>query len=46
MKDLKSIIENNTLYGVSKTFSAEYLTEWMKSNGVFETIWDPKKTHV
>jgi hypothetical protein len=46
MKDLKTIIENNTLYSTSKTFSAEYLTTWMTENGVFETIWDPKKTHV
>ena len=46
MKDLKQIIENNTLYSTSKTFSAEYLTNWMTENGVFETIWDAKKTHV
>jgi hypothetical protein len=46
IKDLNTLIKNNTLYKTSTTFTTEFLLEWMKENGVFSVIWDPRKTHL
>lgn len=45
MKDLNSVLKSNTGYGASKTFSTEYLLDWLVKNDVFNLIWDHKKTH-
>jgi hypothetical protein len=45
IKDLNLVIRNNSLYMSSKTFSAEFLIDWMITNEVITTIWDPRKTH-
>jgi len=29
----------------SKTFSTDFLIDWMITNEVFTTLWDPRKTH-
>jgi hypothetical protein len=46
IKDLNTLIKNNTLYKTSTTFTTEFLLDWMKENGVFSVIWDPRKTHL
>jgi hypothetical protein len=45
IRDLNQVIKNNTLYMSSKTFTTEFLIDWMTSNEVFKTIWDNRKTH-
>jgi hypothetical protein len=45
IKDLNTVIKNNTLFMSSKTFSTEFLIDWMVSNEVFTTLWDARKTH-
>jgi len=45
IKDLNTVIKNNTLYMSSKTFTNEYLIDWMVTNEVIVTIWDARKTH-
>jgi hypothetical protein len=45
IRDLSMLIKNNTFYGTSKTFTTEYLVEWIKDN-VIGIIWDARKTHV
>jgi hypothetical protein len=39
IRDLSQLIKNNTLYGTSKTFTTEYLIDWIKQN-VLSIIWD------
>jgi ubiquitin carboxyl-terminal hydrolase 34 len=45
IKDLNTVIKNNTLFMSSKTFTTEFLIDWMVSNEVFTTLWDARKTH-
>jgi hypothetical protein len=40
------LIKSNTLYSGSKTFTTEFLLEWMIKNDVFQSIWDTKRTHL
>ena len=30
----------------SKSFTPEFLIEWMENNGVFQILFDTKKTHL
>lgn len=46
IKDLNLLIKNNTLYASSKTFTTEFLIDWMVQNDVFAAIWDHRRTHV
>jgi hypothetical protein len=46
IRDLSTLVKNNTLYSSSKTFTTEFLIDWMSKNDVFSTIWDHKKTHL
>lgn len=45
IKDLNSVIRNNRMFN-SKTFTAQFLIEWIQSNGVYTQIFDTKKTHI
>lgn len=45
IKDLNIVIKNNTLFLSSKTFTTEFLIDWMVSNEVFTTLWDARRTH-
>ncbi len=45
IKDLNLLIKNNTLYASSKTFTTEFLINWMVENDVFAAIWDHRRTH-
>ena len=42
------IIRNSQItYGINKAaFTLEWLINWMSEHGVFEIIWDTKKTHL
>jgi ubiquitin carboxyl-terminal hydrolase 34 len=44
IKDLNMVIKNNKIYNF-KSISAEYLIEWISSNGVYSIIFDTKNTH-
>lgn len=46
IKDLSLLVKNNALNSSSKTFSTDFLIEWMTKNDVFNTIWDHRKTHL
>jgi hypothetical protein len=46
IRDLSQLVKNNTLNSSSKTFTTDFLIEWMVKNDVFNTIWDHKKTHL
>lgn len=45
IKDLNTLIKNNTMYASSKTFTTEFLIDWMVQNDVFAAIWDHRRTH-
>jgi hypothetical protein len=45
IKDLNSVLWKNTVQ-TSKSFTTEFLIEWMMQQNVFTTIWDSKKTHI
>lgn len=45
IKDLNSVLWKNTVQS-SKSFSTEFLIDWMMQQNVFTTIWDSKKTHM
>lgn len=45
IKDLNQIIKNNRVF-MNKSFTSQFLIEWMMSNGVFSILFDPKKTHL
>ena len=34
MKDLNMLIKNNTMYHISKTFTTEFLIQWITDNGL------------
>jgi ubiquitin carboxyl-terminal hydrolase 34 len=44
IRDLNQIIRNNRIY--PGRFSGKVLVEWMKTHGVFEVLFDQKKTHL
>ena len=47
IKELNTIIRSTqTAYGPSKAFSLEWLINWMSGHGVFDILWDTKKTHL
>ena len=48
IKELNMIIRNSQItYGINKAaFTLEWLINWMSEHGVFEIIWDTKKTHL
>lgn len=47
IKDLTLLVRNNTAYSSSsRTFTTEFLIEWMVKNDVFASIWDYKRTHL
>ena len=47
IKELNAIIRNTQItYGAAKVFTMEWLINWMSEHGVFDIIWDTKKTHL
>ena len=46
IKDLTTLIKNNTLLSNSTTFSTDYLIEWMVKNDTLNQIWDSRHTHL
>jgi len=48
IKELNSIIKSvQTVTGtVQRVLTIEFLIEWMSAHGVFDILWDPKKTHL
>ena len=46
IKDFNLLIRNNTLYSSSKTFTTEFLIDWMVKHDMFSQIWDHRKTHM
>ena len=47
IKELNQIIRNAQIaYGSIKVFTMEQLINWMSEHGVFDILWDPKKTHL
>lgn len=47
IKDLNSVLWKNSISTYSsKSFTTDFLIEWMIQNNVFTTIWDSKKTHI
>lgn len=45
IRDLNQIIRNLKMFN-SKAFTAEVLVGWMRSNSVFDYLFDPKLTHL
>jgi ubiquitin carboxyl-terminal hydrolase 34 len=45
IRDLNSVIKNNRLYA-SKSFTSQYLIQWISENGVYPLLFDPKQTHL
>jgi len=45
IRDLSTLINNNTLLKISETFTTEFLINWMVENEVFDIIWNYRKTH-
>jgi hypothetical protein len=45
IKDFNTLIKNNTMYASSKTFTTDFLIDWMVRNDVFAAIWDHRRTH-
>lgn len=45
IRDLNTIIKNNRMYS-QKSFTAQYLIQWIVDNGVFLLLFDPKQTHL
>ena len=46
IKDLTTLIKNNTLLSNSTTFSTDFLIEWMVQNDTLTQIWDSRHTHL
>ena len=48
IKELNVIVKNTQVtYGVNKaTITLEWLITWMNDHGVFDILWDTKKTHL
>jgi len=44
IRDLTYIIKNNRLS--SGRFTGAFLAEWLQTHGVFDVLFDPKKTHL
>jgi ubiquitin carboxyl-terminal hydrolase 34 len=44
IRDLNGIIKSNR--GSSTRFSGEFLVDWMETHGVFDILFDAKKTHL
>jgi ubiquitin carboxyl-terminal hydrolase 34 len=44
IRDLNQIIRNNRIY--SGRFPGKLLVDWMKTHGVFDILFDQKKTHL
>lgn len=45
IRDLNQIIKNNRMFS-NKNFTSAFLIEWMQNNGVFQILFDTKKTHL
>ena len=45
IKDLNSVLWKNTVQS-SRSFSTQFLIDWMMEQHVFTTIWDTNKTHI
>ena len=45
IKDLNSVLWKNAVQS-NKSFTTEFLIDWMTEQKVFVTIWDAKKTHI
>ena len=45
IKDLCTLIKNNTLYSQSKTFTTDFLVSWLIENDTIKQVWDSKTTH-
>ena len=48
IKELNTIVKNMQMsYGINKSiFTLEWLINWMSEHGVFDILWDTKKTHL
>ena len=48
IKELNTIVKNMQFsYGLNKgSFTLEWLINWMSEHGVFDILWDTKKTHL
>ena len=47
IKELNLVIKSTVAsYGSAKVFSLDWLINWMTENGVFDILWDNKKTHL
>lgn len=44
IRDLNQIIKSNRLS--SGGFAGQFMVEWMQTHGVFEVLFDPRKTHL
>lgn len=44
IRDLNQVIRSNRIY--SNRFPGGFLAEWMQTRGLFDVLFDPKKTHV
>ena len=47
IRDLNQIIKNLRMFSSNnKAFTAHFLITWMQENGVFNILFDPKRTHL
>lgn len=47
IKELNTVIRNaSQAYGVAKIYTMQELINWMSEHGVFDILWDTKKTHL
>ena len=48
VREMNNIIRNAQVqYGSTRdTFTLEWLINWMSEHGVFDILWDTKKTHL
>ena len=46
IRDLNQIIKNLRMFNNNKNFTPQFLIDWMFNNGVFNILFDTKKTHL
>ena len=46
IRELNQIIKNQRMYSANKNFTSQFLIEWMQNNGVFQILFDTKRTHL
>ena len=44
IKDLNTVITNNRMFSF-KSISADFLIEWINSNGIYDVLFETKQTH-